>query len=173
MLKPGESYTLEKSVWTDADFAQMGWHDAVVHALGFDSAGSELLLDLDYLFAWVEPEPPSAYYSFWIAPSTLVFHQVWDLKMSYDASLGFQLLEIQRGEERPCPYAPPGAPRQERHWMLDGVEGSISFWAGSYTQHTRCSPRHHQRQSFRLAERGGFSFDRPEMPGTERRDALI
>lgn len=161
MLKPGEICSLEKSVWNDADFSQMGWHDVVVHALGFDAAGSELLLDLDYLFAWVEPEPPSAYFSFWIAPATLVFQQVWDMKMNYDASLGFQLLEIQRGEERACPHAPS---RQEWHWMLEGVEGHISFWAGGYTQHTRRHPQHHERQSLSLVQRGGFSFDRPESP---------
>ncbi|MGV3662650.1 MAG: hypothetical protein ACO1TE_20875 [Prosthecobacter sp.] len=164
MLKRGDIYSLEKNVWTDADFGQMGWHDVVVHALGFDGAGSELLLDLDYLFAWVEPEPPSTCFSFWIAPATLVFHQVWDMKMSYDASLGFQLLEIQRGEERACPHAPPDAPRREWHWTLEGVEGAISFWAGGYTQHTRHRPRHHDSQSLKLVERGGFGFDRPEAP---------
>jgi hypothetical protein len=27
---------LEKPVWTDADFEEMGWHDAVVYAVAID-----------------------------------------------------------------------------------------------------------------------------------------
>src|SRR5256885_13243991 len=50
--------------------------------------------------AWVDPAPPSAYFSFWLAPATMVFRDVWELKIEYEASLGFQLQGITRSEPR-------------------------------------------------------------------------
>ena len=49
---------LEKAVWTQDDFPVMGWHDATVHAIGFDEDelwSERLLLDLDYIVEWIEP----------------------------------------------------------------------------------------------------------------------
>ena len=55
-----------RAVWSDADFEQMGWHDATVWAVAFlatdpretlDSSG-ELALDIDYIVQWIEPVPP-------------------------------------------------------------------------------------------------------------------
>src|SRR5690348_9572503 len=51
---------LEKAVWTDGDFDTMGWHDASVHAIAFHEeehgAQDALLLDLDYIVRWLDPE---------------------------------------------------------------------------------------------------------------------
>src|SRR5690606_36004175 len=79
MLSPDSSFTLNKSVWTELDFEEMSWHDTFIHGIGWSSDRSEdlkLMLDIDYMFEWVSPEPPSPSYTFWIAPCTLVFHQV-------------------------------------------------------------------------------------------------
>jgi hypothetical protein len=77
---------LEKAVWTDADFVTMGWHDATVHAIAFheDEQNAELLLDLDYIVRWIDPEPPAEHLTFLVAPATLVFENVWGL----DGELG-------------------------------------------------------------------------------------
>lgn len=76
----GES--LDKALWTDADFALMGWHDATVHAIAFnaDDDHAELVLDVDYIVRWIDPQPPSKYFSFLVAPATLVFENVWSLE---------------------------------------------------------------------------------------------
>jgi hypothetical protein len=162
-LAPTDSFRLEKCVWSESDFEHMGWHDVVVHALGFDTGRHELMLDIDYIFAWVDPLPPSPYYSFWLAPATLVFHDVWDLKMQYDASLGFQLQGITRTETRIRPHPLPEGKKEESRWTLEGNEGEISFWATGYTQFTRRLPTHSlSGQSFSLADRLGISFDRPQ-----------
>jgi hypothetical protein len=70
--------SLEKAVWTDADFAVMGWHDATVHAIGFgeDHDRALLMLDLDYIVRWIDPQPPHEYFTFFVAPATLVFENV-------------------------------------------------------------------------------------------------
>ncbi len=65
-----EALAVEKAVWTDADFDRMGWHDATVHALAFEESDDQasLLIDLDYIVRWIEPQPPSRYFSFLVAP---------------------------------------------------------------------------------------------------------
>jgi hypothetical protein len=69
--------TLDRAVWTDADFETMGWHDNAVHAISFaDDESSRLLLDLDYILRWLQPEPPKKNFSFLIAPATLIFENV-------------------------------------------------------------------------------------------------
>jgi hypothetical protein len=163
-LAPTETYRLEKSLWTDADFESMGWHDVVVHAVAFDTEHHELLLDIDYIFAWVDPSPSSQYFSFWLAPSTLVFRDVWEMRIQYEASLGFQLQGIKRTEPRVRPHPLPEGRKEERRWTLDGNEGEISFWAIGYSQFVRQIPKHHREQSFSISERSGVSFDRAESP---------
>lgn len=159
-LAPTDTYRLEKNVWSEADFEKMGWQNVVVHALAFDTERHEFLLDIDYIFAWVNPSPPSSYFSFWLAPATLVFRDVWELKVQYNASLGFQLQGIGRTEERIRPHPHPEGRKKEWRWTLDGNEGEFSFWATGYSQFTSRKPAHHASgQSYALTERGGISFD--------------
>ncbi|MFE3864499.1 hypothetical protein ACFXPT_29190 [Streptomyces goshikiensis] len=78
---------LSKSVWSDADFEAMGWHDATVHGLSVQPTNDILprfLLDLDYIVRWVHPVPPATHFSFWISPATLVFEGVFDLQGDLD-----------------------------------------------------------------------------------------
>jgi hypothetical protein len=49
-----------KTIWTDADFDAMGWHDNAVHAIALEPVPSDpgrLLLDIDYILEWVPPLP--------------------------------------------------------------------------------------------------------------------
>ncbi|WP_343967083.1 hypothetical protein [Kribbella koreensis] len=61
---------LSKATWTDADFSDMGWHDCRVHAVSIgeyeDDAlpPARLLLDLDYIVRWVEPERSERHFTF-------------------------------------------------------------------------------------------------------------
>src|SRR6266550_2747235 len=77
-----DTESLDRALWTDADFEAMGWHDATVHAIGFDQdeESARLLFDIDYIVRWIDPVPPSEYYSFLIAPATLVFENVWNVE---------------------------------------------------------------------------------------------
>lgn len=59
-------HQLEKKIWTEADFPIMGWHDATVYGMLFQSDTSalsnQLLFDLDYIFQWIDPTPPDNHF---------------------------------------------------------------------------------------------------------------
>jgi hypothetical protein len=164
-LSPKEKFVLEKPLWTEADFEKMGWHDVVIHGLSFNPPQYELLFDIDYIFAWIDPEPPSKYYSFWISPATLVFRNVYDFRAEIGASLGLQLQSIERGKERQPRNVAYINDKKEWEWTLDANEGQISFYSTGFIQFTRSIPRHWKKaQSLTLEERGGVSFERPIKP---------
>jgi hypothetical protein len=76
-----EDPRLERWVWTDEDFEAMDWRHACVHAVPVEDDGrSRVLLDLDHIVGGVVSEPPGRELSFRLAPATLVFEKVWDLK---------------------------------------------------------------------------------------------
>lgn len=150
-LKPQDKYILEKSVWTHADFDKMGWHDVFIHACSFQPEERELLLDIDYIFAWVDPEPPAPYFTFWIAPSTLVFDDVHDFKAELGEPLGLQIMDLNRIDAH-TPFASTWT------WKLELLQGKMEFLSTSFSQYTRKAPIHHRFQSLTLAERGGVSF---------------
>jgi len=53
-----ESYRLEKLIFEDSDFEAMGWHDALVWSVVAIPEAFEYVVDLDYIFKWVEPALP-------------------------------------------------------------------------------------------------------------------
>ena len=77
-------YELQKLIWSQHDFDVMGWHDATIHAFALVPEQFELLLDIDYILKWEEPEPPDVYHTFWVSPATLVFQGVQDIKINLD-----------------------------------------------------------------------------------------
>jgi hypothetical protein len=154
-----EPYILEKSVWTEADFEQMGWHDVHIHAIAFRAELFEFWLDVDYIFSCVHPQGDETNFRFWVAPATLVFTNVHSLRFdidSHDGDLSFQCIE------RSEPNRPKNAdyiPKQtEWLWRLDCNEGEVTFRSVGYSQFTRRPPVLLQAQQFALEERGGISF---------------
>jgi len=157
MIAHGEFYQLEKPIWTEADFDQMGWHDCRVHAVCFDPARYRILLDIDYIFAWVSPAPDSKYFSFWISPSTMVFDNICDVKIEIESE-NIEILGIERFDAgRPKNAEFIGKDRQWR-WVFDTSAGEFSFTSVGYTQFTRRSPQHINQQYFELSQRNGVSF---------------
>ncbi|MDQ0997018.1 hypothetical protein QFZ34_002200 [Phyllobacterium ifriqiyense] len=39
-------------IWTEADFVDMGWHDAVLYSMSFPQANHAIRLDIDYISKW-------------------------------------------------------------------------------------------------------------------------
>lgn len=153
-------YLPEKWVWTDADFDRLGWHDARVYALACQPEPYELALDIDYLFQWVQPTADEIYFSFWVAPCTLIFEDVAALDLALSSSAGdFAIADLTRESLLTRPGADTPAPQIWR-WHLDGHEGDIAFQTTGYTQYVRAAPLHIQRQRLDLAARGGLSFAR-------------
>lgn len=149
---------LEKAVWSDADFARMGWHDVRIHGLYVertDAVLPRLLFDLDYVVRWVRPTPPETYFSFWLSPATLVFEDVWDLEGDLDfTGLGVDL-EIDALHR----LTPEGRWPDQPLWHIEGHAFDLRFRASGYRQYLRQPPRHSPRLVLGHAERGGASFD--------------
>jgi hypothetical protein len=146
-------YTLEKALWTDADFEQMGWHDSHIHAIAFRLESFLLLLDIDYIFRWVEPAPKETHYKFWLSPCTLMFKNVYQLRISLEPLEDVSIQDITRS-----------APEQIKElgtanrYAVECNEGEITFRPTGYEQFIHRLPTLVSSQRFTEEERGGFSF---------------
>lgn len=138
-------YTLEKSIWGEADFEQMGWHDVLIYEMAMTG---DLELDIDYIFKWNEPEVKGGWFTFWISPCTLVFKQIRELKFDLDVvritRYGFEIDYIERDGD---------------HYTIVTQIGDISFVCDGYEQFVRQQPTL-QYRSFIGAERGEYTLDR-------------
>lgn len=154
-------YTLEKLVWSDTDFEQMGWYNAYVHAIAARPENFELLFDIDYIVQWVDPVPPNNYFTFWVAPATLVFNNVWNVTFHLESQSGeFSLQNLARLDEQTT----PNGNMTDWLWKLSGNDGSVSFRATGYKQYFRKQPVLTQFQKLRFDERGGLCFTNADLP---------
>jgi len=159
-ISPTTPFELTKSIWTENDFDEMGWHDVHIHALAFATSDHELLMDVDYMFAWVDPEPPSKHYTFWMSPCTLIFRNVHSFTANIEWGLGLEISHVSRDEKRIPNNADHIKETEEWKWVFECQEGCFSFFSTGYNQITRREPIKATSQVFSWAERGGVSFDR-------------
>jgi hypothetical protein len=148
--------SITKTIWSQADFPSMGWHDNAVHALAIEPAlphPGRLLIDLDYIIEWVQPISPAKTFNFWICPATLVFDQAWDLSCDIDLSRRSFELALD-GIERSAPDIHGGY-----EWTLAGHDFALRLHSTSFTQYLRHPPIHSLHQRLPLDQRGGLSFD--------------
>src|SRR5687768_10709881 len=82
MPVPGSSTT----VFTEADFEKLSWHDNPVYSFSIDNDvtlwKSDLIFDVDFIVEWLCTVGRTA--QFKIAAATLTFHHVTDLKVNVD-----------------------------------------------------------------------------------------
>jgi hypothetical protein len=146
----------DKTVWTDADFQHMGWHDNAVHAIAVEPSPTHpgaLLVDLDYIIEWVQPTPPATAFTFWVCPATLIFDPAWDLTADINLrSFGFDL--SLNAIERSDPDE-----RNNFEWTLDGHEFNIRLQAKGFTQYLRQPPVLAPSPRLSLDNRGGIRFE--------------
>jgi len=141
--------------WTESDFEELGWHDNYIHALRLDSEKFKLHLDIDHILEWDASD--SGCFMFWIAPATLTFNNVSDLKFHSewgDSSLEMSIGKIERGPEKLSPNAKCRLYdwRIELNWPQAG--GSISFEASGFTQALRADPVLQDEQKLPASKRG-------------------
>lgn len=155
-----EDYKIEKLVWDDSDFDQMGWHDATIHGIAFGPNEFELSLDIDYIFKWVDPVEGEEFFRFWVSPCTLVFQNVYDIRIEVEP-YGMPMLEIdnilRRDPKKPKNFEHIGKDT-EWHWTLECHNGKISFRSVGFKQYVRRPAVLTQSQSLDLSNRGGYSF---------------
>ncbi|MEZ5016699.1 MAG: hypothetical protein R2800_06585 [Flavipsychrobacter sp.] len=157
-----EQYTLGKSIWKVEDYEDMSWQDANVYAMSFvkdaeEALSGNLVLDIDYIFEWVDNDDTEEHYSFWVAPCTLVFSNVLNFKMSIDKTeynldlidiADIHLLEKTPVEEGGFWYS----------WQIELADGEITFSSEDMYQVVRQQPIYTDSQVLTLEERGGVSF---------------
>ena len=152
-----DSYKLEKTRWDDSDFGQMGWHDATVWSFLANPDRFEFLLDLDYIFKWVEPQENEAHFQFWVAPVTMVFSNIHSVVIDIESRQGtIESADLHRGEPEPT----PNKKATQYMYRFECQEGAISLVATGYEMFARREPELLGVQSLSLPQRGGVSFER-------------
>lgn len=142
-----ETYSLEKWIWTEADFESMGWHDATVYGIKLNG---DLSFDIDYIFKWNEPEVEYFQFTFFVAPCTLTFTGVEELSFELVQTLyyNFQIEDIERELQN-----------EKSYYTIITQQGSFTFSALGYTQTVRMQPSFQLSQSIDYDERSGVSFE--------------
>lgn len=154
-------YILDKAIWTERDFDQMGWHDAQIHGMCFqEKEGNwtgDLAFDIDYIFKWVNPAEFEKYFTFWIAPCTLIFHDVIGLKINIDtADYSLEPIDIADIKMEVI----KNGDLYEYNFEVELHIGQIAFKSyKGYTQTVRMLPKRVEQQILLPSERGGISFD--------------
>lgn len=154
-----DNFNTEKAIWTEADFEQMGWHDNKIYAIGFGIAEYELTFDIDYIFKWIDPKGNENHFKFITSPATLVFRNVYDVRIATYMS-NLVITDIYKDN----PTMPKNAvyikDKFEYDWTIETTNGEITFKSTGYTQFTRKMIQS-DSQSIDLVVRGGISFDVP------------
>ncbi|MBB4634256.1 hypothetical protein [Longimicrobium terrae] len=152
-----ETYSLDQWIWTEADFERMGWHDATIRAMGFPGDEWTFALDIDYILQWINPAPGETHFSFWVAPATLVFENVSDLRIDVEPQGEISIQDLRRDDEQPTLAGFQGPPLHWR-WTLDCNEGEITLRATGFRQIFRGAPVRCGGQTLSGEQRGGISF---------------
>lgn len=140
----------------------MGWHDATVWSIAANIDAFELLLDLDYIFKWVEPKPGETFYKFWVAPVTLVFENASEVRIDIKSQQGsLEVSEVSRIVLGPS----PNGKLTQYAFRFQCQEGEVSLEATGYKMYVRRSPALLERQSYDFDTRGGVSFARNRSDG--------
>ena len=139
-------YSLDKWVWTEADFDQMGWHDATIYAMQF---GKDISFDIDYIFEWVQADKDD-FFSFVIAPVTLVFPEPQRVVFSINFRFG-QELKIEDIHSRATAAG-------SMEWYIETHQGDITITADSFRQVVQRYPTLQTGQRIMPEERGEPSF---------------
>ena len=137
----------------ESRFDEMSWHDNAVHGLRIregEHGCGELELDLDYILEWLGPT--ESVFTFRVAPATLTFFEVFDLRIEIDyaaATAGitpFCISEITRD-------SPVNSVKPNWKIELNWPQGAISFSATGFRQVLRAAPTVSASQSLRHQER--------------------
>jgi hypothetical protein len=153
-------YEIEKRIWTDSDFDKMGWHDNHIYKIRLTE---DLEIDLDYIFKWNQPDIEGLPFTFWVAPATLVFKNIKDLKFEFDVGVedSFEIEDIER--------------ENKNRWTIITRQGDIQFTSDGFEQFIRQDPSFQFGQTISYIERNGYSLDRvtnQENPSLVRADII-
>lgn len=138
---------------SEADFERLSWHDDTLYGLRFEVGDpernawhSDLVLDLDHIVEWLCDEAGGA--RFRVAPATLTFHHVTDLKVAVDwgdsgCQTALHEVSIDALNREPVKDQKICLDRPYYRWRIAlnwPKGGEIAFGASGFTQSLRAEP---------------------------------
>jgi hypothetical protein len=147
----------ETSEWTTADFETLSWHDCSFYGFRLEErehGKAELEFDLDFIVEWLWREDRSC--EFRVAPATLTFHNIFDLRLELDyarVSAGMTPFTI-AGIERDRLTYPTGYSSFRWRLPVNWPSGLIAFESPGFTQVLRRRPILVPRPALLPEERG-------------------
>jgi hypothetical protein len=155
--------------FSETDFERVSWHDNTLYGLsvllGDITHGdwrSDLVFDIDYIVEWVcEPDQRCR---FRVAPATLTFHHVTDLKMAINwGDSGYQTalyeVSIAQIKRSLIPNQKICLDRPYYRWTIQAnapKHGTIIFGASGFTQILRAEPLFLDEQKLPPSQRTPF-----------------
>jgi hypothetical protein len=147
---------IDQSKWTTADFEALSWHDC--HFYGFrleerEHGTAELEFDIDFIVEWLcHDDRP---WEFRVAPATLVFHNIFDLRVELDyAAVGAGMTAFTiAGIERETLSFPNGHSSFRWRLPVNWPSGVMTFDSPGFTQILRRPPVLVNRQCLEPDER--------------------
>lgn len=141
-----KTYNLEKWIWSENDFEEMGWHNCLIYAIQFNG---KISLDLDYAIEWNTPEAAGMPFTFWVSPATLIFDNVTLFKVDFsiDFTNGIAIYGVIRREID-----------NTTEWTIKTHVGSIIIHSDSFTQIIRRAPTFQLNNFIPHEERGDQYF---------------
>jgi hypothetical protein len=154
--------------WSEADFERLSWHDNHIYGLHLQVGDiergdwrSELVLDIDHIVAWVKGGVRGV--QFRVAPATLTFHHVTDLRLDLDwGDSGFQVnineASIEGITRAQVPDQKICLDRPYYRWVIATNlprGGKIVFGASGFTQSLRAEPVLQDEQKLSSVGRAG------------------
>ena len=147
------------------DFANFSWHDNYIYSLHFAIQGwnAGLVLDIDHIVEWIRGVDGGA--QFRVAPATLTFHNVTDLKLNIDwGDSGFQValheISIHQITRERITNQKICLDRPYYRWSIETNfprPGSITFGADNFTQILRAEPITQDEQKLPRESRVAYS----------------
>lgn len=157
------TYELEKKIWTDNDFDNMGWHDNHIYKVRLTE---DLELDIDYILQWNKPDLEGLPFTFCVAPATLVFKRIKNL--TFEFATGFENIFEIEDIERP-------SNENKNQWTIITRQGYFQFTCDGFEQFIRQVPFFEFGQTISYSKRYGYCLDRTtnqENPNRNRADIL-
>lgn len=155
-------FKLEKKVFDLSDFEKMSFHDVQIYGISkYDTTGEgfvDLLFDIDMIFKWINPVKPKKSFEFWIAPCTLVFKYLSNLKVAisenYATNTGFEINNLVIVDKKNI-YGDV----VNYSWKIDfHNNGVIEFNSNNFQCYVRRKPLLCKVQSYPYNKRGGVDF---------------
>lgn len=151
MIDP--NYTPEKLIFTDADLENLCFHDCRIFAM--TPEGDDLVMDIDYMFEWIEPEEGETGFTHPISPCTLHFKNVEDMGMFFEGTYPDVSFIMQDCYEEENAFSP-----EQHTYKIECLGGNFILRCDGFEMIVRKQPMFVKNQCLSMDQRGGINFSK-------------